>query len=240
MPSLTVTDDTLHTVWDLHFTNYDPRFWAKLLKPREGQALFDQRPEHPGASSGSGVLPGPKAGGSGAGSGSGAPGASSGSGVLPGPKAGGSGACSGSEAGSDMHSCDGDKHWLRQCWSYGLCEGESSFEGHRGATSGSGVLPGPAAGGSGAGSGLGASSESGHPYVGHECDTGSFWVQYHGTNVYGALTAAGQHFISRSEAHKFDAEMPSEMTNQDKKDWEAAQKTKNKAGFETDGAGREV
>ena len=39
MPSLTVTDDTLHTVWDLHFTNYDPRFWAKLLKPREGQTL---------------------------------------------------------------------------------------------------------------------------------------------------------------------------------------------------------
>ena len=158
MPSLTVTDDTLHTVWDLHFTNYDPRFWAKLLKPREGQALFDQRPEHPGASSGSGV--------------------------FPGPKAGGSGACSGSEAGNDMHSCDGDKHYgLKQCWSYGLCEGESSFEGHRGASSGSGVLPGPAAGGSGAGSGLGASSESGHPYVGHECDTGSFWEQYHGTNA---------------------------------------------------------
>jgi hypothetical protein len=54
------------------------------------------------------------------------------------------------------------------------------------------------------------------------------------------LTAAGQNFLSRSEAHKFDAEMPSEMTNQHKKDWEAAQKTKNKAGFETDGAGRGV
>ena len=113
MPSmvpLTVPDDDAkHTVWDLHFTNYDPRFWAKLLKPREGQTLFDQRPEHPGASSGSGVLPGPKAGGWGAGSGSGTPGASSGSGVLPGPKAGGSGAGSGSGAGNDMHSCDGDQ-----------------------------------------------------------------------------------------------------------------------------------
>ena len=171
MPSLTVTDDTLHTVWDLHFTNYDPRFWAKLLKPREGQALFDQRPEHPGASSGSGVLPGPKAGGSGAGSGSGAPGASSGSGVLPGPKAGGSGACSGSEAGSDMHSCDGDKHWLRQCWSYGLCEGDSSFEGHRGASSGSGILPGPAAGGSGAGSGGNTPRRLWIPRAGVACPT---------------------------------------------------------------------
>jgi hypothetical protein len=55
------------------------------------------------------------------------------------------------------------------------------------------------------------------------------------------LTAAGQNFLSRSEAHKFDAEMPSEMTNQHKKDWEAAQKTTtNSAAFETDGAGRGV
>ncbi len=117
------------------------------------------------------------------------------------------------------------------------------MEGHRGASSGSGVLPGPKAGGSGAGSGLGASSVSGHPYIGHDCDTGSFWLQWHGTHVYGALAAAGQYYLSPSEAHKFDPNMSkitSEMTNQDKKDWEAAQKTKNKPGFETDGAGRGV
>ena len=99
MVPLTVTDDTLHTVWDLLFTDYDPQLWPKLLKPREGQTFFDERPRHPGASSGSGVRPGPRAGGSGAGSGSGAPGSSSGSGLLPGPKAGGSEAGSGSGAG---------------------------------------------------------------------------------------------------------------------------------------------
>ena len=87
---------------------------------------------------------------------------------------------------------------------------------------------------------MGASSGSEHPYVGHACDTGSFWVQYHGSNVYGALTAAGQNFISRSEAHKFDPDMPCEMTNQQKKDWEAAHQKTNKAAFETDGAGRGV
>ena len=71
-----------------------------------------------------------------------------------------------------MHPCDG-----HECWSYWPREGESSFEGHPGASSGSGVLPGLAAGGSGAGSGLGASSGSGagsgmHPYVGHARDAG--------------------------------------------------------------------
>ena len=43
------------------------------------------------------------------------------------------------------------------------------------------------------------------------------WVQWHGSHCYGVLAAVGQNFISRSEAHKFDPDMPRQMTVQQKK-----------------------
>ena len=90
---------------------------------------------------------------------------------------------------------------------------------------GSGVLPG-----------------STHPYAGHLCDTGTFWLQWHGSHVYGVMSAVCENFIARSEAHKIDeADVdPDSLSAKQLKEGNTKQQAKNKEKYETDGAGRGV
>ena len=158
LPPTTKYDDNRHVVWDLHFTNYNPNFWAGLLKPREGQTLFR-------SVDGSGVVPGP----------------------------------GGSQASSSTSR-----------------EAKQPY---------SGVLLG--------------SGACRNPYIGHECDTGSFWLQYHGTNLYAGLTAVCNNYISRSESHKFDDDHANWAG--DTKEWNSKfTHDPNREGFETGGAGRGI
>ena len=143
MPPLTGPDDTQHVIYDLHFTNYDPRFWPKLLKPREDDWLGLLRLTGQGSSRSSGVLPG---------------------------------------------------------------------------------------------------SAAGHPYLGHESDTGSFWLQWHGSHVYGVMSAVAGNFLARSEQYKIDEDGtdPETLCGKALKEWQAKQDQRNKEQFETDGGGRGV
>ena len=89
----------------------------------------------------------------------------------------------------------------------------------------SGVLPG--------------SGAEKHPYIGHACDTQSFWLQYHGTHLYAGVTAVCENYISKSEDHKFDENK--EAWQGTKKEWnDKFGPNSNTAGFETNGAGRGV
>ena len=141
MPSLPAVNDPGQgtTVWDPHLTNYNPQFWAGLLKPREGGRLFD---------------------------------------TLVDPK-----------TGKEFHNSTS-----------GVLPGLESSTGAASSSAGSGVLPGPRPG-------------TLHPYIGHDADTRSLWLQWHGTHVYSALTALACNSISRSEAHKITLEAaPTNMT----------------------------
>ena len=108
---------------------------------------------------------------------------------------------------------------------------------------GSGVIRGRSAQGSSAGSNSdvpGSGGSKNHLYRGHDCDTKSFWVQYHGSNVYAVLSAVGQNFLSKSEAHKYDPKWRPDFTNKERMEWNKKQEDANKERYETAGAGRGV
>ena len=73
----------------------------------------------------------------------------------------------------------------------------SSDEGS-GTSSGKGVHPGPAAPSMVAGSGT-SESKGVHP---GSADTGSEWLQWHGTSLYAGLTAVGGNYLAKSETNR--------------------------------------
>ena len=83
------------------------------------------------------------------------------------------------------------------------------------------------------------SEQPSHEGVGHDSDTGSEWIQFHGSNVYACLSAIGANCLSRSESvAALQAGEEAEMSQKDLK--EAKLKCSKKIGFETEGAGRGV
>ena len=78
--------------------------------------------------------------------------------------------------------------------------------------------------------------------MGHPCDTGTFWLQWHGSHVYGVMSAVCENFIARSEEHKIDEADgdPDSFSKKELKEWRKEQKAKNKEHSETVGAGRGV